>query len=42
MRSQALRADLLMLLTAMIWGSAFVAQHVGSVAVSSRPRRSLF
>ncbi|UVE16651.1 DMT family transporter [Pseudomonas sp. LS44] len=29
MRNQALRADLLMLLTAMIWGSAFVAQRVG-------------
>jgi drug/metabolite transporter (DMT)-like permease len=29
MRSQALRADLLMLLTAMIWGSAFVAQRLG-------------
>jgi len=30
MRSQTLRADLLMLLTAMIWGSAFVAQRVGA------------
>ncbi len=29
MRSQALRADLLMLITAMIWGSGFVAQRVG-------------
>ena len=29
MRSQALRADLLMLITAMIWGSAFVAQRLG-------------
>jgi drug/metabolite transporter (DMT)-like permease len=29
MRNQALRADLLMLLTAMIWGSAFVAQRLG-------------
>lgn len=29
MRSQALRADLLMLITAMIWGAAFVAQRVG-------------
>lgn len=29
MRSQALRADFLMLITAMIWGSAFVAQRVG-------------
>ncbi|VXC91037.1 Threonine/homoserine efflux transporter RhtA [Pseudomonas sp. 8Z] len=29
MPSQALRADLLMLLTAMIWGSAFVAQRMG-------------
>ncbi|WP_339510651.1 DMT family transporter [Pseudomonas sp. RL_15y_Pfl2_60] len=29
MRSQALRADLLMLVTAMIWGSAFVAQRLG-------------
>ncbi|MHA6494355.1 DMT family transporter [Pseudomonas borbori] len=29
MRSQALRADLLMLLTAMIWGSSFVAQRLG-------------
>ena len=33
MRSQALRADLLMLLTAMIWGSAFVAQRLGMDAV---------
>ncbi|MBM7059808.1 DMT family transporter [Pseudomonas sp. UL073] len=29
MKRQALRADLLMLVTAMIWGSAFVAQRVG-------------
>ncbi len=29
MRSHALRADLLMLITAMIWGSAFVAQRMG-------------
>ena len=29
MRNQALRADFLMLITAMIWGSAFVAQRVG-------------
>ncbi|HSC84023.1 MAG TPA: DMT family transporter [Pseudomonas sp.] len=29
MRHHALRADLLMLLTAMIWGSAFVAQRLG-------------
>jgi drug/metabolite transporter (DMT)-like permease len=29
MRNQALRADILMLITAMIWGSAFVAQRVG-------------
>ena len=29
MRSQALRADLLMLITAVIWGSAFVAQRLG-------------
>ncbi|WXL27228.1 DMT family transporter [Ectopseudomonas mendocina] len=29
MRTQALRADLLMLLTAMIWGSAFIAQRLG-------------
>ncbi|MBD9417017.1 DMT family transporter [Pseudomonas sp. PDM16] len=33
MRSQALRADLLMLLTAMIWGSAFVAQRLGMDAI---------
>ncbi|WPC04013.1 DMT family transporter [Pseudomonas benzenivorans] len=33
MRSHALRADLLMLLTAMIWGSAFVAQRLGMDAV---------
>lgn len=29
MQSQALRADLLMLITAMIWGSVFVAQQLG-------------
>ena len=29
MRSQALRADFLMLITDMIWGTAFVAQRVG-------------
>ena len=29
MRSQALRADVLMLITAMIWGTAFVAQRIG-------------
>ncbi len=29
MRSQALRADFLMLITAMIWGTAFVAQRIG-------------
>lgn len=29
MRNQALRADLLMLITAMIWGSGFVAQRIG-------------
>ena len=29
MRSQALRADILMLITAVIWGSAFVAQTSG-------------
>ena len=29
MRSNALRADLLMLVTAMIWGSSFVAQRLG-------------
>lgn len=29
MRSQALRADFLMLITAMIWGSGFVAQRIG-------------
>lgn len=29
MRKQALRADILMLITAMIWGSGFVAQRVG-------------
>ena len=29
MRSQALRADVLMLITAVIWGAAFVAQSSG-------------
>ncbi len=29
MRSQALRADFLMLITAMIWGTAFVVQRIG-------------
>ena len=29
MPNQALRADLLMLLTALIWGSAFIAQRLG-------------
>ncbi|WAE54161.1 DMT family transporter [Stutzerimonas frequens] len=29
MRSQALRADFLMLITAMIWGTAFIAQRIG-------------
>ncbi|MWK55862.1 EamA family transporter [Pseudomonas otitidis] len=29
MRSQALRADILMLITAAIWGAAFVAQRLG-------------
>lgn len=29
MRNQALRADVLMLITAVIWGSAFVAQTSG-------------
>lgn len=33
MRRPALRADLLMLLTAMIWGSAFVAQRLGMDAI---------
>jgi drug/metabolite transporter (DMT)-like permease len=33
MRSQALRADLLMLLTAAIWGSALVAQSIGMQAI---------
>lgn len=33
MRNHALRADLLMLLTAMIWGSAFVAQRLGMDSV---------
>jgi drug/metabolite transporter (DMT)-like permease len=29
MRTQALRADILMLITAIIWGSAFIAQRAG-------------
>ena len=29
MRTQALRADLMMLLTAIIWGSSFIAQRLG-------------
>jgi drug/metabolite transporter (DMT)-like permease len=29
MRKNALRADMLMLLTAMLWGSVFIAQHYG-------------
>ncbi len=33
MRNTALRADLLMLLTALIWGSAFVAQRLGMDAI---------
>ncbi|BAN50225.1 DMT family transporter [Metapseudomonas resinovorans] len=33
MRSQALRADLLMLITAAIWGAAFVAQRLGMDAI---------
>lgn len=33
MQSKALRADLLMLITAIIWGSAFVAQRVGMDAI---------
>jgi len=33
MANQALRADLLMLLTAMIWGSSFVAQRLGMDAI---------
>jgi len=33
MRSNSLRADLLMLLTAMIWGSVFVAQRLGMDAI---------
>ena len=36
MRSQALRADFLMLITAMIWGTAFVAQRIG-MAMRLRP-----
>ncbi|WP_437883214.1 DMT family transporter [Pseudomonas sp. LRF_L74] len=33
MRQHALRADLLMLVTAMIWGGAFVAQRLGMDAI---------
>ncbi|MCU1716427.1 DMT family transporter [Pseudomonas sp. 5P_3.1_Bac2] len=33
MRSQALRADLLMLITAMIWGTVFVAQSLGMESI---------
>lgn len=33
MPNQALRADLLMLLTAMIWGASFVAQRLGMDAI---------
>ena len=33
MRSQALRADVLMLITAMIWGVSFVAQRLGMDAI---------
>ncbi|MGQ7817675.1 DMT family transporter [Metapseudomonas furukawaii] len=33
MRSQALRADVLMLITAAIWGAAFVAQRLGMDAI---------
>lgn len=33
MRSQALRADILMLITAAIWGAAFVAQRLGMDAI---------
>ncbi|MCY1274542.1 carboxylate/amino acid/amine transporter [compost metagenome] len=33
MKTQALRADILMLITAMIWGAAFVAQRVGMDAI---------
>ncbi len=33
MRSQALRADILMLITAMIWGVSFVAQRLGMDAI---------
>ncbi|SDH97361.1 DMT family transporter [Pseudomonas panipatensis] len=33
MKSQALRADILMLITAMIWGAAFVAQRLGMDAI---------
>jgi drug/metabolite transporter (DMT)-like permease len=33
MRSNSLRADFLMLLTAMIWGSVFVAQRLGMDAI---------
>lgn len=33
MKNQALRADILMLVTAMIWGAAFVAQRLGMDAI---------
>ena len=33
MPNHALRADLLMLITAMIWGSSFVAQRLGMDAI---------
>ena len=33
MRSHALRADLLMVLTALIWGFSFVAQRLGMDSV---------
>ena len=33
MANHALRADLLMLVTAMIWGSSFVAQRLGMDAI---------
>jgi len=32
MKQQALRADFLMLLAAMIWGASFVAQQVGRLS----------
>lgn len=33
MKSHALRADILMLVTAMIWGVSFVAQRLGMDAI---------